>query len=65
MDKVLGDQIPEFNRMAAPADEPGLSGLRSLGLGQSRTHLETAIIVLVAVIIIAFWPDLSLMLLGR
>ena len=48
----MGDQIPEFNRKAAPADEPGLSGLRSLGLGESRTHLETAIIVLVAVVII-------------
>jgi NitT/TauT family transport system permease protein len=52
VDKVLGDQIPEFNRKARPANEPGLSGLRSLGLGESRTHVETAIIVLVAVIII-------------
>ncbi len=51
MDKVLGDKIPEFNRKAEAA-EPGLSALSSLGLGESRTHLETAVIVLVAVVII-------------
>ena len=44
MDKVLGNQIPEFNRKARAANEPGLYGLRSLGLGKSRTHVETAII---------------------
>ena len=52
MDKVLGDKIPDFNRKAAPVEEPGLAGLSSLGLGESRTGLETAIIVLVAVVII-------------
>lgn len=51
MDKVLGDKIPEFNRKAE-ANEPGLSGLSSLGLGESRTRLETLVIVLVAVVII-------------
>jgi NitT/TauT family transport system permease protein len=51
VDKVLGDKIPEFNRKAE-ADEPGLSGLRGFTLGESRTHLETAVIVLVAVAII-------------
>jgi NitT/TauT family transport system permease protein len=51
VDKVLGDKIPEFNRKAE-ATEPGLSGLSSLGLGESRTRLETAVIVLVAVVII-------------
>jgi NitT/TauT family transport system permease protein len=51
VDKVLGDKIPEFNRKAE-ANEPGLSGLSSLGLGESRTRLETLVIVLVAVVII-------------
>jgi NitT/TauT family transport system permease protein len=50
VDKVLGDKIPEFNRKAAP-DEPGISSV-GLGLGESRTHLEAAIIALVAVVII-------------
>ena len=50
MDKVLGDKIPEFNRRA-PADEPGLAAV-GLGLGESRTHLEAAIIALVAVVIV-------------
>jgi NitT/TauT family transport system permease protein len=50
VDKVLGDKIPEFNRKAA-ADEPGIASV-GLGLGESRTHLETAIIALVAVVII-------------
>ena len=50
VDKVLGDKIPEFNRKAA-ADEPGISSV-GLGLGESRTHLEAAIIALVAVAII-------------
>jgi NitT/TauT family transport system permease protein len=50
VDKVLGDKIPEFNRKAA-ADEPGISSV-GLGLGESRTHLEAAIIALVAVLII-------------
>jgi NitT/TauT family transport system permease protein len=51
VDKVLGDKIPEFNRKAE-ADKPGLSGLGSFTLGESRTHLETAVIVLVAAVII-------------
>jgi NitT/TauT family transport system permease protein len=51
VDKVLSDKIPEFNRKAE-ANEPGLSGLSSLGLGESRTRLETAVIALVAVVII-------------
>ena len=51
MDKVLGDKIPEFNRKAE-ADEPGLSAISTWGLGESRTYLETAAIVLVAVVII-------------
>ena len=50
MDKVLGDKIPEFNRKAT-ADEPGMARMR-FGLGERRTHLETAIIVLVAIVII-------------
>ena len=50
MDKVLGDKIPEFNRKAA-ADEPGIASV-GLGLGESRTRLEAAIIVLVAVAIV-------------
>ena len=52
MDKVLGDQIPDFNRKAAPVEEPGLAGLSAIGLGEARTHLETAIIALVAVVIV-------------
>ena len=51
MDKVLGDKIPEFNRKET-TDEPGIAGMGSFGLGESRTHLETAVIVLVAVVII-------------
>ena len=51
MDKVLGDKIPEFNRKAA-ADEPGIARLSSFGLAETRTHLETAVIALVAVVII-------------
>ena len=51
MDKALGDKIPEFNRQAA-ADEPGIAQLSSFGLGGSRTHLETAVIALVAVVIV-------------
>jgi NitT/TauT family transport system permease protein len=50
VDKVLGDKIPEFNRRAQA--EPGIAGMRSLGLGGSRTQLETLVIALVAVIII-------------
>jgi NitT/TauT family transport system permease protein len=51
VDKVLGDKIPEFNRRAT-ADEP--AGIASVGLAldESRTHFETAIIALVAVVII-------------
>ena len=51
MDKALRDKIPEFNRQAA-ADEPGIAQLSSFGLGGSRTHLETAVIALVAVVIV-------------
>ena len=51
MDKLLGDKIPEFNRKAE-ADEPGLSAIGTWGVGESRTYLETAVIVLVAVLII-------------
>ena len=51
MDKVLGDTIPEFNRKAE-VEETGLSGLSALTLGESRTRLETAVIILVAVVII-------------
>ena len=51
MDKVLGDKIPEFNRKEM-TDEPGIAGMSSFGLGESRTLLETAVIVLVAVVII-------------
>jgi len=51
VDKALGDKIPEFNRQAA-ADEPGIAQLSSFGLGGSRTHLETAVIALVAVVIV-------------
>ena len=51
MDKVLGDKIPEFNRKEM-TDEPGIAGMGAFGLGESRTHLETAVIVLVAVVII-------------
>jgi len=50
VDKVLGDKIPEFKRKAQ-AEEPGLSAV-GLGLGESRTHLEAAIIALVAAVII-------------
>ena len=50
MDKVLGDKIPEFNRKTT-VEEPGIAGV-GLGLGDARTHLETAIIALVAVVII-------------
>ena len=46
----FGDKIPEFNRRA-PADEPGIAAV-GLGLGESRTHLEAAIIALVAVVIV-------------
>jgi NitT/TauT family transport system permease protein len=51
VDKALGDKIPEFSRQAA-ADEPGIAQLSSFGLGGSRTHLETAVIALVAVVIV-------------
>lgn len=51
MDRVLGDKIPEFNRKQ-DADEPGLAGLSSFSLGGGRTHLETAVILLVAVVVI-------------
>ena len=51
VNKVLGDKIPESNRKAE-ADDPGLSGLGSFTLGESRTLLETAVIVLVAAVII-------------
>ncbi len=51
VDKALGDKIPEFNRQVV-ADEPGIAQLSSFGLGGSRTHLETAVIALVAVVII-------------
>ena len=51
MDKALGDKIPEFNRQTV-ADEPGIAQLSSFGLGGSRTHLETIVIALVAVVII-------------
>jgi NitT/TauT family transport system permease protein len=51
VDKVLGDKIPEFNRRAT-ADEPAGIARVGLALDESRTHLETAIIALVAVVII-------------
>ena len=51
MDKVLGDKIPKFNRKQE-ADGPGLAGLSSFSLGSGRTHLETAVILLVAVVVI-------------
>ena len=51
MDKVLGDKIPEFNRKET-TDEPSIAAMGSFGLGESRTHLETAVIVLVAVVIV-------------
>ena len=51
MDRVLGNKIPEFNRKQE-ADEPGLAGLSSFTLGGGRTYLETAVILLVAVIVI-------------
>ena len=51
MDRVLGDKMPEFNRKHE-ADEGGFAGLRSFSLGGSRTHLEIAVIVLVAIIVI-------------
>jgi NitT/TauT family transport system permease protein len=51
VDKVLGDKIPKFNRKQE-ADGPGLAGLSSFSLGSGRTHLETAVILLVAVVVI-------------
>jgi NitT/TauT family transport system permease protein len=51
VDKALGDKIPEFNRQTV-TDEPGIAQLSSFGLGGSRTHLETTVIALVAVVII-------------
>ncbi len=51
MEKALGDKIPEFNRKQE-AGESGLSGLGSFGSGGARTHLETAVIILVAVVIV-------------
>jgi len=51
VDRVLGNKIPEFNRKQE-ADEPGLAGLSSFTLGGGRTYLETAVILLVAVIVI-------------
>ncbi len=54
MDKALGDTIPEFNKKQGSAEGVSLSGgLSSLTAGGgSRTPLEVAVIVLVAVIII-------------
>ncbi|HLJ71324.1 MAG TPA: ABC transporter permease subunit, partial [Roseiarcus sp.] len=51
MERVLGNKIPEFNRKEE-ASEPSLAGLNSFGLGGSRTHLETLVIILVAVVVI-------------
>jgi NitT/TauT family transport system permease protein len=51
VDRVLGDKMPEFNRNQE-AEEGGFAGLRSFSLGGSRTHLEIAVIVLVAIIVI-------------
>jgi NitT/TauT family transport system permease protein len=51
VDRVLGDKMPEFNRKQE-ADEGCFAGLRSFSLGGSRTHLEVAVIVLVAIIVI-------------
>src|SRR3984957_2184069 len=51
VDKGLGDKIPEFNRQTV-TDEPGIARLSLFGLGGSRTHLETIVIALVAVVII-------------
>jgi NitT/TauT family transport system permease protein len=49
LDKALGDKIPEFNRRDKAASG-GLGG--GLMLGDARTHVETAVIILVAVVII-------------
>jgi NitT/TauT family transport system permease protein len=54
MDKVLGDQIPTFGKESqAGAGGGGVSLARwSMGTGGTRTWLETAVIALVAVVII-------------
>jgi NitT/TauT family transport system permease protein len=52
LDRVLGDEIPEFNKKHVSTGAPGLSGLSSFGVGDHRTKLEVFVIVLVAVIII-------------
>lgn len=49
MDKALGDKIPDFNRKEKTAAS-GLGG--GIGIGGSRTQIETLVIVLVAVVII-------------
>ena len=51
MDKVLGDKIPEFNRKAAARRAGHLSG-GSRPRREQDTHLEAAIIALVAVVIV-------------
>jgi NitT/TauT family transport system permease protein len=52
-DKALGDAIPTFNRKEASGGGVSLSsGLSSLAAGGGRTWLETAVIILVAVVII-------------
>jgi NitT/TauT family transport system permease protein len=51
VDKVLGDKIPEFNRKEE-SGAAGLSGMTSLGIGGSRTRIETFVIILVAVVIV-------------
>ena len=51
MDKALGDRIPEFNRKRSGQTDVGLSGA-SFSLGEHRTKLEIAVIILVAVIIV-------------
>jgi NitT/TauT family transport system permease protein len=49
VDKALGDKIPDFNRKAK-GEAGGLGG--GIGIGGSRTQIETLVIVLVAVVII-------------
>jgi NitT/TauT family transport system permease protein len=53
LDRTLGDTIPTFNKKEAGGQGVSLaSGLSSLASGGGRTWLETAVIILVAVVII-------------
>jgi NitT/TauT family transport system permease protein len=49
VDKTLGDTIPDFNRKEKAAAS-GLGG--GIGIGGSRTQIETLVIILVAIVII-------------